>query len=177
MAAGGGGGGAGKRSNVGLVDGPNDASKYPKGQDASIPDSGKPNTTETRDLGIGGRFGHGGSHGLDVKSGYGTRYGGGGGAGFGILGGPTKEGDGGVHPMNPNHKPRAAKNFLTEGTGMNSRGVGGYLQFRSRTLRPVFKSIQKYFENFMKIYFENVFKYKSPYNQQRWFRWWRLWIC
>ena len=157
MAAGGGGGGAGKRSNVGLVDGPNDASKYPKGQDASIPDSGKPNTTETRDLGLGGRFGHGGSHGLDVKSGYGLRYGGGGGAGFGLLNGPTKEGDGGVHAMNPNHKPRAAKNFLTEGTGMNSRGVGGYLQFRSRTLRLVFKLIPKIC--FLIGQFENLSKH------------------
>ena len=38
---------------------------------------------------------------------------------------------------------KSSKNFLTEGTGMNSRGVGGYLQFRSRTLRLVFKLFLK----------------------------------
>lgn len=57
------------------------------------------------------------------------RLGGGGGAGFGNLTGTANEGDGGVDGNNM-HRPRGAKNFLSKGTGMNSRGVGGYLQFK-----------------------------------------------
>ena len=68
----------------------------------------------------------------DIKDGPGfTRFGGGGGAGFGNLTGDSDDGDGGVHSRNPD-KPRGAKNFLTQGTGKNARGVGGYIQFQPR---------------------------------------------
>ena len=129
MAAGGGGGGAGIKSNLGLSKNVNDASPYPWGQDASSI-SRPPEGLEH--LGNGGNEGSGGIFGADLLAPYGLRYGGGGGAGFGNLTGSPDDGDGGVHPTSK-QRPRGAKNFLTKGTGMNSRGVGGYLQFKPRS--------------------------------------------
>ena len=76
----------------------------------------------------------GGSFGNGLKAYYGMRYGGGGGAGFGNLTDDASpdDGDGGVQ-SGSSQRPRGAKNFLTKGTGMNSRGVGGYLQFKPRS--------------------------------------------
>ena len=136
MAAGGGGGGAGRSSNMALRDGPNDATVEPLGKNASIPDSGRPQETDfgcSVLCGMGGIGGTGGKEGQDFKMGFYKRYGGGGGAGFGVIGGLGKIGDGGVHKAEGENRPRAAKNFLEKGTGMNSRGVGGYLQFKFRS--------------------------------------------
>ena len=136
MAAGGGGGGAGRSSNMALRDGPNDATIGRVGKNASIPDSGRAPESDfacSLDCGGGGFGGMGGVEGQDFKMGFYKRYGGGGGAGFGLMDGPSKDGDGGVHSAQGDHRPRAAKNFLEKGTGMNSRGVGGYLQFKSQS--------------------------------------------
>ena len=135
MAAGGGGGGAGRKSNVGLSKNVNDATEFPYGQNASIPLSGKGG----RDyLGVGGAPGRGGTYGVDVIGFDGARkFGGGGGAGFGNLTGGSDDGSGGEHPVELGIDSRGAKNFLTRSTGLNSRGTGGFIQFKpkgSRTL-------------------------------------------
>lgn len=135
MAAGGGGGGAGRKANVGLTKNVNDATDYPTGQNASIPLSGKAG----RDyLGVGGENGNGGSYGVDVIGFDGTRkYGGGGGAGFGNLTGANDDGSGGQHPSDTRLIVRGAKNFLTQATGMNSRGTGGFIQFKPKGSRTM----------------------------------------
>ena len=133
MAAGGGGGGAGRKSNVGLTRNVNDATEYPYGQNASIPLSGKGGRD---DLGVGGQGGLGGSYGPSIIGFDGTRkFGGGGGAGFGNITGGTEDGGGGAHPSDLGIDSRGAINFLSVNRGMNSKGTGGFIQFKPKGSR------------------------------------------